>query len=193
LARYATYRVIYEAAFVVKYYFVPISVAARSRTSVCGRFYIKIAGWNPAGGIVVCIFWVLSVLGQRSLPRSDHPFRIALQSGVCLSVIVKLRLWGGPGTPMEMAPWKNNYSLALIFKCFLRCSYLRYSLFFPSPRLRKIELFQRIICVISTKRYDTILALSLVSMLTNKICKTFFTLWTRVKYLFSTFLARVFT
>jgi len=45
----------------------------------------------------VCLLWVLCVVRQRSLRRSNHSSRVVLPSVVCLSVIVKPRQWGGFG------------------------------------------------------------------------------------------------
>jgi hypothetical protein len=40
----------------------PIPVAARSKAWVCGRSLAGIVGSNPAGNMVVCLLWVLSVV-----------------------------------------------------------------------------------------------------------------------------------
>ena len=39
--------------------FLPIPVATRSKACVCGRPLAGIAGSNPAGGMDVCLLWVL--------------------------------------------------------------------------------------------------------------------------------------
>jgi hypothetical protein len=49
----------------------PILVAAWCNAWVCGRSLARIAGSNPAGGMDVCILWVLCVLSGRGL--CDRP------------------------------------------------------------------------------------------------------------------------
>ena len=66
------------------------------------NFYI--AGSNPTGGMNACLLWVLCVACQV---EADHPSRRVLPSEVCLSVIVKPRQWGGPGTLGAVVPWKK--------------------------------------------------------------------------------------
>ena len=77
-----------------------IPVAARSKAWVCGRSLAGIMGLNPAGGMDVCLLWVLCVVRQRSLRRADHSSREVLPSVVCLNVIMNpdnkeaLAYWG---------------------------------------------------------------------------------------------------
>jgi hypothetical protein len=40
----------------------PIPVAALSKAWVCGRLLTGIVGSNPAGGMDVCLLWVLCVV-----------------------------------------------------------------------------------------------------------------------------------
>jgi hypothetical protein len=40
----------------------PISVAARSKACVCGRSLAGTAGWNPAGGVGVCLLCFLCIV-----------------------------------------------------------------------------------------------------------------------------------
>jgi len=44
-----------------------VPVAARSKAKVCGRPRREIVGSNPAGGMNVCMLWVLCVLSGRGL------------------------------------------------------------------------------------------------------------------------------
>ena len=67
------------------------SAGAPSRAWVCGRSFVEIAGLNPAGDMDVCLLRVFCVIRKRSLSRADHFSREVLQSGVCLSVIMKPR------------------------------------------------------------------------------------------------------
>jgi hypothetical protein len=48
----------------------PIEVAARFKAWVSGRSVAGVAGWNPAGGMDVCLLCVLC--RWRSLERADH-------------------------------------------------------------------------------------------------------------------------
>ena len=66
-----------------------ITVAEQSKVRVCGRLLAGIAGSNPAGGLDVCLLWVLCVAMYRSLRQGDQ------RNVVCLSVISKLQQWGG--------------------------------------------------------------------------------------------------
>ena len=42
----------------------PIPVAVRSKAWVCGHSLAGIAGSNPAGGMDVCLLWMLCVVGR---------------------------------------------------------------------------------------------------------------------------------
>jgi len=44
-----------------------IPVAAQTKVWFCGRLLSEIAGSNPAGGMNVCLLWVLCIVRQRSL------------------------------------------------------------------------------------------------------------------------------
>jgi hypothetical protein len=71
-----------------------------------------IAGSIPVGGMYVYPLWVFCVIRYRFLRRADHSSRGVLSSIVCLSVIVKLRKWGGPGLLGDVAPWaKKNHNM----------------------------------------------------------------------------------
>ena len=61
----------------------PIPVAVWYMASLVG-----IAGSNPAGGLEVCLLWVLFVVRKSSLSRSDHSSRGVVPSVVCVSVIL---------------------------------------------------------------------------------------------------------
>jgi hypothetical protein len=61
----------------------PVSVTARSKAKVCGRSPAEIVGSNPAGGMEVCLLWVLCVVRYRSLRRADHSSREVLPNVVC--------------------------------------------------------------------------------------------------------------
>ena len=50
---------------------------------VCGRSFVGIAASNPAGGLDVCILWVLCVVTYRSLRRTDNSPKGILLSMVC--------------------------------------------------------------------------------------------------------------
>jgi hypothetical protein len=77
----------------------PIPVATRSKSWVCGRSLVGIAGSNTARG-----HGCLSVIRQRALFRADHSPRGVLQCVVCLSVIVKTLRWGGRGPVGVVVP-----------------------------------------------------------------------------------------
>jgi hypothetical protein len=48
--------------FTVLYVVMRVPVAVWSKTRVSGRFLVGIAGSNPAGGMNVCLLWVLYVV-----------------------------------------------------------------------------------------------------------------------------------
>jgi len=58
--------------------YVPIPVAARSKSWVCGRSLTRIAGSNPTGDIEVFLLLVLCVVRWRSPRRAYHLSREAL-------------------------------------------------------------------------------------------------------------------
>jgi hypothetical protein len=60
-----------------------------------GRQLGGIAGSNPSGSIDDCLLWVLCVVRQRFLRRTDHSSRGTLPSVMRLIVIVKPRQWEG--------------------------------------------------------------------------------------------------
>jgi len=68
-----------------------IPLAARPKVWIYGALIAGIAGSNPAGGMDVCLLWVLCVVREISLRRADHLSRGVFPSVACLSVIVKLR------------------------------------------------------------------------------------------------------
>ena len=80
----------------------PIPVAAQPKTSVCCRTFAGMVGSNPAGGMDVCLLWLLCVVTYRSLRRVDHSSRWVILGVVCLSVISKLQHWEDQG-PLGLA------------------------------------------------------------------------------------------
>jgi len=60
----------------------PIPVAAQSKACVCGRSIAGFVGYNPAGGMDVCLLWMLCVVRKRSPRRADHSSRGVLPSVV---------------------------------------------------------------------------------------------------------------
>jgi hypothetical protein len=71
--------------------------SGRSKASVCGRSLPGIVGWNPVGGMDVCVLGVLCVVqvevcatGWSLVQRSPT------DCGASLCVIWKPREWGGP-------------------------------------------------------------------------------------------------
>ena len=52
-----------------------IPVAVPTKVWVCGRSLAGIAGSNAAGGLDVCLLWVLCVVRLKSLRRPDHSSR----------------------------------------------------------------------------------------------------------------------
>jgi hypothetical protein len=53
----------------------PLPVSARSKALVLGLLLARIAGSNPAGGIGVCLLWVLCFVRYSSLRRADFSSR----------------------------------------------------------------------------------------------------------------------
>jgi hypothetical protein len=66
--------------------------------------FVGIVGSNSAGGMDVCLLWVLCFVRYRSLLRADHSSRGVLPTVVCLSVTVKPGHWGGLGLLGAIAP-----------------------------------------------------------------------------------------
>jgi len=62
----------------------PIPMPVPTKVWVCGRSLAGIAGSNAAGGLDVCLLWVLRVVRLKSLRRPDHSSRGVLPSVVCL-------------------------------------------------------------------------------------------------------------
>jgi len=62
----------------------PIPVNARCKGWVCGRSLVGIAGWNPAGGMDICLLRVVCAVRKRALRPADHSFRGVVPSVVCL-------------------------------------------------------------------------------------------------------------
>ena len=79
------------------------TVVVRSMAWGCGCLLPGIAGSNTAGGMEVCLLYVLCVTRWRSLCRADLSCRGVLSSDVCLSVIVKPWQRGGPGPLVAVA------------------------------------------------------------------------------------------
>jgi hypothetical protein len=67
-------------------------VAARSKAWGCGHSIAGIAGSSSAGGMDVCLLWVLRVFGSRSLQRADPSSRGVLPN-MCLCVCVSAIRW----------------------------------------------------------------------------------------------------
>ena len=88
-----------------------VAVDARSKAWVYGRSFAGIAGSNPAGGMDVCLLWVLCLVRWRYMRRADHSSRGALMTVVCLSVVVKPREWGGPDPLRAVAPRGGKRSM----------------------------------------------------------------------------------
>ena len=65
--------------------YLPIPVDARSKAWVCDRSLAMVTCSHPAGGMNVCLLWLLCVTRWRFLSRYDHSSR-----GV-LNLIVKPR------------------------------------------------------------------------------------------------------
>ena len=63
---------------------------------------------SPVGRMDVCLLRMCAVR-QRSLRPADHLSIGALPNVACLSVIVKLRKWGGHGSLGAVAPWVGGW------------------------------------------------------------------------------------
>jgi hypothetical protein len=87
---------------------------ARYKAWVCGRSLDRTEGSNPAEDMDVCFLWVLCVvrlidLCDGTITRPEDSYRVWCFE---LSVIVKLRQWGGPGPLGAVASWKTNYEIS---------------------------------------------------------------------------------
>jgi len=80
-------------------------VVALSKEQVCSRSFAGIVGSIPNGGVDICSLWVLCVVNQRSLRRTDHSCTAITPSVVCLSVISKPREGLGP---IELSSREKN-------------------------------------------------------------------------------------
>ena len=88
---------------------------ARYNAWVCGRSLDRTDGSNTAEGMDVCLLWVLCVVRVRDLcvGTITHPEDSYRVWWFELSVIVKLRQWGGPGPLGAVASWKTiNYEIS---------------------------------------------------------------------------------
>jgi len=88
-------------------------VSARSKACVCGCSLAGIVGSNSDGDMDV--FRECCVSSGRG--RADHTSRGVLQSVVGLSVIVKPRLWGGPGPLGDVAPGEKYTPIPSLHFC----------------------------------------------------------------------------
>ena len=84
-----------------------VPIAARSEAWVCGSSLAGIVGSNPAGGMDVCLLWVLCCV-DRGLRVADHSSRVVLVIEVCLSVIVKPRQQEGSAPKGALVPWREK-------------------------------------------------------------------------------------
>ena len=91
----------------------PIPLSARSMAWVCCCSLAVIAGSIPVGDTDICLLWVLCIVRYSFLRRADHSSSGNLPSVVCLSVIVKLRKWGGPGPLGAVVPWTKKEACRL--------------------------------------------------------------------------------
>jgi len=105
----------------------PILVAARFKAWVCGRLFAAIAGSNPAGGLDVCLMWVLCVAKYKSLCRADPSSRGVLQHLECpMNVIAKSRK-GRPWSRIGSKLWgkkKNNLTPLILDSTFILQHYI---------------------------------------------------------------------
>jgi hypothetical protein len=60
----------------------PIPVAAQCKAWVCGRLHAGIAGSKPAGGMDVCLLWVLRIVRYRGVPATSWSL-VKRRSTVC--------------------------------------------------------------------------------------------------------------
>ena len=99
----------------------------RAKAWVCGRSFVGIVGSNPAGGMDVCLLWLLCVVRWRSLRRADHLSRGVLPTVVCLSVIVRPRNWGNPGPLGAVVNLKKKKQTLLFYDHRSRMAYISHS------------------------------------------------------------------
>jgi hypothetical protein len=69
--------------------FVPFPVVTYSKLRIHKRSLAGFVGTIPAGGIYVCLLWLLCVASWRLLLRKLHSSRKVIHSVVCLNVNVK--------------------------------------------------------------------------------------------------------
>jgi len=69
--------------------FVPFPVVTWSKLRIHKRSLAGFAGAIPAGGMYVCLLWLLCVVSWRLLLRGFHSSRKVIYSVVCLNVNVK--------------------------------------------------------------------------------------------------------
>ena len=50
-------------------------MAARSKAYVCDRSPAGIVGSNPAGGLDICMLWVLCVVSDELMTRPEESYR----------------------------------------------------------------------------------------------------------------------
>ena len=111
----------------------PIPVAARSNTSVCGLSPAAIAGSNPARGGVEygCVSVVNIVCCRINVSGTGQPlFQRVLPSVMCLSVIWKPQHWGDLGPSYAAAPQvkqskpKQNKNVICVYILCRYCTYV---------------------------------------------------------------------
>jgi hypothetical protein len=101
----------------------PIPVASLSKAWVCGSSLLEIVASNPAGGMEICLLWVLRVVRQSSLHRDNHSPTGVQSVIVCSSVIVKPRQGEVPGLLGAVAPWEKVKILKFEISYLLYCSH----------------------------------------------------------------------
>jgi hypothetical protein len=86
----------------------PPSPSGLKRGTGAACLLARIVSSNPAGGMEVCLLWVLCVVRYRSLRWADYSSRRVPPSLVCLNVSVKPRQGGGPDTLGVFAPLRGG-------------------------------------------------------------------------------------
>jgi len=99
---------------------VPVQLAARSKTWVCGRSPAEIVGSNPTGGTDVCLLWVLCVLSGRGfydelITRPEESYWLWCVVVCDLETSWLRRLW-----PTEGCSVQNKQRE--LTTCTMRCS-----------------------------------------------------------------------